>query len=60
MGIVCLRMDPVPFKMHPGRELLALAMPGGLILLLDNLYRANDLFWVKEIGRKGQACDQRG
>lgn len=49
-------MDPVPSKKHPGRELLALAMPGGLILLLDNLYRANDLFWVKELGREAQSA----
>ena len=49
-------MDEGKARQQTGRELLALAWPGGLMLLLDNLYRANDLFWVKEIGRQAQSA----
>ncbi len=49
-------MDQGSQRRHPGRELLGLALPGAITLLLDNLYRANDLYWVKEIGRQAQSA----
>ncbi len=38
------------------RELLHLAWPGAMTLLLNNVYGFNDQFWVKFLGRESQAA----
>ncbi len=38
------------------RELVTLAWPGAMTLLLNNVYGFNDQFWVKFLGRERQAA----
>ena len=39
-----------------GSEIMQLAWPAALLLLLENFYRGNDLFFVKWLGREAQSA----
>lgn len=39
-----------------GKEIMQLAWPAALLLLLENFYRGNDLFFVKWLGREAQSA----
>ncbi|MFQ5505228.1 MAG: MATE family efflux transporter [Planctomycetota bacterium] len=49
-----MRQDPAGRVLT--REIYQLAWPAALSLLLNNVYRMNDLYWVKGLGEKAQAA----